>query len=128
LYCTNTKQNKMSSLSSLTLSLFHHSVIHYNINLKQQNNSHYWHSNFILVSRWLHRQPIIAGWFVRVLHWNRRAAGSISVEAKPAIGRFPLTRQDRSERSNCWMEHKTFGLRANLIRKFGSVLTEIHFR
>jgi hypothetical protein len=34
----------------------------------------------------------------------------------------------RSERSHCWMEHNTFWLRVNLIRKFGSSLMEIHFR
>ena len=41
------------------------------------------------------------------------------------LGRFPLTRRDRS---HCWMEHNTFGVRVNLIRKIGSILTEIHFR
>jgi hypothetical protein len=33
-------------------------------------------------------------------------------------GRFPLTRPDRSERSNCWMEHKTFWLPTYLTGKF----------
>ena len=36
----------------------------------------------------------------------------------PFQGRFSLTRPDRSERSNCCMEHKTFGLPTYLTGKF----------
>ena len=72
-------------------------------------------------------------------NWQRRLACKLSLRKGRfpfngltgqtwIFGRFRLTRPDRSERPNCWMGHKTFGLRTYLTRKCSQNYNEVYFR